>query len=564
VKVFKDSYATASYSMTASFGVTASVSVNGGAVRVGILRPAQDARVTFSGQQGQTVTVTVQGATGSRFYMYAYAPNGNELRDTLAYDAGALKVGPLPTTGIYTIRVNPNTFLANAANAPEAADNASLGTYTVSVSSGAAVATTFAAADFAPSRSSTIYLPVVGKQFVHQPLPPQSPGPTAWQSLMTTLQAQSSNTAARAEVTKYYAFNGSRAAIRQANNEVFYLFGDHLGSSSLVVDWQGRKISEMRYAPWGETRWAWELDGERYSNRLYTSQIAQNRNYVGQLYDYGARFVSPMLGRFLSPDIFNDGGKGSSKSLNRYLYAQANPIRYNDPSGHCAILCTALIGAGIGAALEYGKQVYNNYQANGNDLTAALTTNIDGSAIVRSAIAGGVAGATGFGIGSLATGTLAKTIGAGALEGAVTGIVDRTIKDESTSVGNVLFDAGVGAFTGGVGYGIKKVGQLLAPDGIVYKRTNPFSGDEYVGQAKSPERFLERQTEHDKKLGVQHSYEILGRAKPGMPLNVLEESMIRQHGGIKKYGGTPVNKRHQLTDKVYRANGGNVDWPYPQ
>jgi hypothetical protein len=58
------------------------------------------------------------------------------------------------------------------------------------------------------------------------------------------LQAQSSNTAARAEVTKYYAFNGSRAAMRQANNEVFYLFGDHLGSSSLVVDWQGRKISD--------------------------------------------------------------------------------------------------------------------------------------------------------------------------------------------------------------------------------------------------------------------------------------------------------------------------------
>jgi hypothetical protein len=28
-------------------------------------------------------------------------------------------------------------------------------------------------------------------------------------------------------VTKYYAFNGSRAAMRQANNEVFYLFGDH-------------------------------------------------------------------------------------------------------------------------------------------------------------------------------------------------------------------------------------------------------------------------------------------------------------------------------------------------
>jgi RHS repeat-associated protein len=209
--------------------------------------------------------------------------------------------------------LSPNSFLANA---PEAAQNASLETYTVSVVT-AVAATTFAAADFAPSKASTIYLPSVGKLYngTMPPVPPP-PGPTAWQTLMATLTAQGSTAAARAEVTKYYAFNGSRAAMRQANNEVFYLFGDHLGSSSLVVDWQGRKISEMRYTPWGETRWAWELDGEGYTNRLYTSQIAQNRNYVGQLYDYGARFLNVRTGRFVSADSVTQDG------INRYAYAK--------------------------------------------------------------------------------------------------------------------------------------------------------------------------------------------------------------------------------------------------
>jgi hypothetical protein len=50
--------------------------------------------------------------------------------------------------------------------------------------------------------------------------------------------------------------------------------------------------SDLRYTPWGETRWAWELDGEGYTDRLYTSQLRQARNYAGNLDDYGARFLN--------------------------------------------------------------------------------------------------------------------------------------------------------------------------------------------------------------------------------------------------------------------------------
>ncbi len=47
--------------------------------------------------------------------------------------------------------------------------------------------------------------------------------------------------------------------------------------------------------------------------------------------DYKARFYSPMLGRFISPDTITPGGP---QGLNRYSYVANNPINFNDPTGH--------------------------------------------------------------------------------------------------------------------------------------------------------------------------------------------------------------------------------------
>ena len=94
--------------------------------------------------------------------------------------------------------------------------------------------------------------------------------------------------------------------------------------------------------------------------------------------------------------------------------------------------------------------------------------------------------------------------------------------------------------------------------GVVYKRTNPISGKTYVGQSKSPSRFDARRGEHDRQLGVQHEYDILGTAPHGKELDVLEESMIRSHGGIESRGGTLSNRRHQMSDKRYREAGGTT------
>ena len=65
------------------------------------------------------------------------------------------------------------------------------------------------------------------------------------------------------------------------------------------------------------------------TDKLFTGQ----REMAGLgIYHYQARFYSPKLGRFLSPDTIISGA--NSHSLNRYSYVLGNPLKYTDPTGH--------------------------------------------------------------------------------------------------------------------------------------------------------------------------------------------------------------------------------------
>jgi len=44
----------------------------------------------------------------------------------------------------------------------------------------------------------------------------------------------------------------ARVAMRQDGGDPLYLLGDHLGSTTLVVDKDGNVVSSMLYKPWGK------------------------------------------------------------------------------------------------------------------------------------------------------------------------------------------------------------------------------------------------------------------------------------------------------------------------
>jgi RHS repeat-associated protein len=108
---------------------------------------------------------------------------------------------------------------------------------------------------------------------------------------------------------------------------VYYLVGDHLGSTSVVTSSNGSQYSRLLYTAWGELRYTTGDTAIRYR---FTGQ---REEAILGLYDYGARFYDPRLGRFVQADtIVPDPGKPIT--YDRYAYARNNPVIYNDPSGH--------------------------------------------------------------------------------------------------------------------------------------------------------------------------------------------------------------------------------------
>jgi RHS repeat-associated protein len=123
-----------------------------------------------------------------------------------------------------------------------------------------------------------------------------------------------------------YRFNGQQVAVREGVT-VTYVYGDHLGSASVTANLTGTKVSEARYYPFGETRYS---NGSLPSDRTFTGQRADS---YSNMYDMGARWYSPVFGRFISPDSIVLR-PGDPQTLNRYAYGRNNPLRYTDPTGH--------------------------------------------------------------------------------------------------------------------------------------------------------------------------------------------------------------------------------------
>jgi hypothetical protein len=119
--------------------------------------------------------------------------------------------------------------------------------------------------------------------------------------------------------------------------------------------------------------------------------------------DYGARFYSPVLGRFISPDSIVPKAE-IPQGFSRYSYVINNPFRYKDPTGHFwqealelagkAIL-GAISGAVIGVLAEAGVQVVDSVRQ-GNKLVDAvnqLGTPLNEASLIGAGVGGGVTGA---------------------------------------------------------------------------------------------------------------------------------------------------------------------------
>jgi len=174
-------------------------------------------------------------------------------------------------------------------------------------------------------------------------------------------------------VTKYYFAGATRLAVR-TNGTLSYLLGDHLGSSSVTTNASGVKTASALYKAFGETRFSSGALGTDYK---FTGQREQAE--LG-LYFYGARWFDPSIGRFTSPDTIVPTGTQGTQAWDRYAYVNNNPVRYNDPTGHCidgitTILCVGALAALSGGLIGAGMYIIAQSQAgepiNGGELALA-------------------------------------------------------------------------------------------------------------------------------------------------------------------------------------------------
>jgi RHS repeat-associated protein len=139
------------------------------------------------------------------------------------------------------------------------------------------------------------------------------------------------------------------AGAMRVGSTLYYVLKDHLGSASVLTDVSGKPVSgaDTRYYPFGEAR---SSTTPMLTDKLFTGQ----REMAGLgIYNYGARFYSPKLGRFLSADTIVHGYT-NPQNLNRFSYVTNNPLRYTDPTGH-------MLDEGCSTGCGYTSLPTNNY-----------------------------------------------------------------------------------------------------------------------------------------------------------------------------------------------------------
>lgn len=135
-------------------------------------------------------------------------------------------------------------------------------------------------------------------------------------------------------------------------NGTIYFHTDGLGSTRAITDANGEVQDRFNYNAFGElltTENNSDVDnlftGEQYDAELGLQYLRQ-------------RYYDPSTGRFISQDAF-EGFLDDPITQNRFLYANANPVTYTDPSGFASIadLQATITGIGIFAKTALSNNV---------------------------------------------------------------------------------------------------------------------------------------------------------------------------------------------------------------
>ncbi|MBN2779361.1 MAG: hypothetical protein JXR36_17150, partial [Bacteroidales bacterium] len=145
------------------------------------------------------------------------------------------------------------------------------------------------------------------------------------------------------------------------SEKMYYVHQDYLGSIRAITNDVGEVEETHCFDAWGRQRnpidWTYENIPEfNILDRGYTGH--QHLDEFG-LINMNARLYDPVLGRMLSPDNYI-ATAFSTQSLNRYTYANNNPLKYTDPSGDIISAIVIIGGFALAGSITGGIIANNN------------------------------------------------------------------------------------------------------------------------------------------------------------------------------------------------------------
>jgi RHS repeat-associated protein len=187
-----------------------------------------------------------------------------------------------------------------------------------------------------------------------------------------------------------------------------YVHYDQLGNATLFTDGAGAELRRLAFGPYGSLRHDSRAGDVQPQFGPGTLDAATG------LVCMGRRYLDPLRGRFVSPDMIV-GGAFTLDGWNRYAYARNNPLRYVDPSG---MISWQNVLAVIGIVILIAVLCVAAYFTGGTTLLAipGLTVTLGG--LFVSAAVGVAAGAV---IGGIAAAQAGGDIWKGILFGGIVG-----------------------------------------------------------------------------------------------------------------------------------------------
>ncbi len=142
---------------------------------------------------------------------------------------------------------------------------------------------------------------------------------------------------------------------------------DGLGSTRSLSDSSGNLTDTYNYEAFGELL---NLTGTTDNNYLFAGeQLDANL----EQYYLRARYYDQGIGRFTQQDTYQ-GNSSDPLTLHKYLYANAAPTAYTDPSGHMSL-------GSIGAALNTAARLAMTSVRSGVAIMRSLATRVNGKIV---------------------------------------------------------------------------------------------------------------------------------------------------------------------------------------